>query len=112
MRHIKLLTTFLLIVCATVSASVTEIRQNFFNQVVNLPATNIMGPPTGDASYLISIYESTVSCAILPIRRWIDENGAARSQQGVVGPPSVELPGASCYVSLLATVRVHANTTP
>jgi GTP cyclohydrolase FolE2 len=36
--------------------------------------------PTGDASYLISVYESTVSCAIVPTLRWIDENGVARSQ--------------------------------
>ena len=112
MRHLGLLSAFWLMICCSVSASVTEIRQNFFNQVVNLPAINIMAPPTGDASYLISVYESTVSCSILPTLRWIDENGSSRSQVGIVGPPSVELPSGNCYVSLLATLRVHANTTP
>ncbi|MGD0599713.1 MAG: hypothetical protein ABR988_07815, partial [Terriglobales bacterium] len=73
-------TLFLLTVCGSVSASVTEIRQDFFNRFTNLPASAIMLAPTGDASYLISVYESTVSCAIVPTLRWIDENGVARSQ--------------------------------
>ncbi len=45
-----------------------------------------MSAPTGDASYLISVYESTKSCAIVPVLRWTDENGVAQSQQGTVGP--------------------------
>ena len=103
---------FLLAVCGSVSASVTEIRQDFFNQNTNLPATAIMLAPTGDASYLISVYESTVSCEVVPTLRWIDENGVARSQQGSIGPVSIELAAGNCYISLLAKVRVHANTTP
>jgi len=117
MKHRGLLRTlFLLAFCGSVSASVTEIRQDFFNQRTNLPANAIMSAPAGDASYLISVYESTVSCAILPTLRWIDENGVARSQQGTVGPASIGADGGlgtgNCYVSLLAKVRVHAWTTP
>jgi len=107
-----LLTLFLLAVCGSVSASVTEIRQNFFNQRTNLPATAIMLAPTGDASYLIGVYESTVSCEVVPTLRWTDENGVARSQQGSIGPASIELAEGNCYISLLAKLRVHANTTP
>lgn len=107
---------FLLAVCGSVSASVTEIRQNFFNRFTNLPASAIMLAPTGDASYLISVYESTISCAIVPTLRWIDENGVARSQQGTIGPASRGADGGmgvgNCYISLLAKVRVHADTTP
>jgi len=107
---------FLLAVCGSVSASVTEIRQDFFNQRANLPATAIMSAPTGDASYLIGVYESTTSCAIVPTLRWIDENGVARSQQGIIGPASLGVDGGlevgNCYLSLLAKVRVHAQTTP
>jgi hypothetical protein len=113
MKHLRLLLpAFLLVVCASVSASVTEIRHNFLSQVRDLTPHTIMLAPAGDASYLISVYESTVSCGILPTLRWTDENGVARSQQGVVGPPSIELPAGNCYVSLLAKLRVHANTAP
>jgi len=117
MKHRGLLRAlFLLAVCGSVSASVTEIRQDFFNQRANLPATAIMSAPTGDASYLISVYESTTSCAIVPTLRWIDENGVARSQQGIIGPASLGVDGGlevgNCYLSLLAKVRVHAKTTP
>ena len=102
-----LLTVFLLAVWGSGSASVTEIRKNFFNRTTNLPATAIMTAPTGDASYLISVYESTKSCAVVPILRWTDENGVARSQQGSVGPG-----GGNCYLSLLVNIRVHAKTKP
>jgi len=113
MKHLGLmLPAFLLVACGSVRASVTEIRQNFFNRVTDLPATAIMSAPTGDASYLIGVYESTVSCAVIPTLRWTDENGVAHSQQGIVGPASVELPAGNCYVSLLANLRVHANTAP
>jgi len=109
-------TLFLLTVCGSVSASVTEIRQDFFNRFTNLPASAIMLAPTGDASYLISVYESTVSCAIVPTLRWIDENGVARSQQGTIGPASTGADGGlgvgNCYISLLEKIRVHAGTTP
>jgi hypothetical protein len=38
MKHLSLLLpTFLLVVCTSASASVSEIRQNFFNQTTNLP---------------------------------------------------------------------------
>ncbi len=117
MKHLALfLSAFSLVVCGSVSASVTEIRQDFFNQRANLSATAIMSAPTGDASYLISVYESTTSCAIVPTLRWIDENGVARSQQGIIGPASLGVDGGlevgNCYLSLLAKVRVHAKTTP
>jgi hypothetical protein len=102
-----LLTLFLLAICGSASASVTEVRKNFFNQRTNLPATAIMLAPVGDATYLIGVYESTTSCAVVPTLRWTDENGVARSQQGSIGPK-----GGNCYLSLLVTLRVRANTTP
>jgi len=104
-----LLPACVLAVCASGRASVTEIRQNFFNQKTNLPATAIMVAPVGDASYLISVYESTASCAVavVPTLRWTDENGVARSQQGAVGPGS-----GNCYLSIIVNLRVHANTAP
>jgi hypothetical protein len=101
-----LLAAFLLAICGSASASVTEIRKDFFNRTTNLHATAIMSAPTGDASYLIGVYESTTSCAIVPVLRWIDENGIARSQPGTVGS------GANCYVSLIANIRVQAKTRP
>jgi hypothetical protein len=102
-----LLTVFLLAVCGSGGASVTEIRKNFFNRTTNLPATAIMSAPTGDASYLIGVYESTASCAIVPMLRWTDENGVAQSQQGSIGPG-----GGNCYLSLIANIRVQAKTKP
>ena len=111
-----LLTAFLLALCGSGSASVTEIRKDFFNRRTNLPASAIMLAPTGDASYLISVYESTTSCAVVPTLRWTDENGVARSQQGSIGPASTGVEGGlgvgNCYISLLAKLRVHADTTP
>ena len=111
-----LLTAFLLALCGSGSASVTEIRKDFFNRTTDLPATAIMSAPTGDASYLISVYESTTSCAVVPTLRWTDENGVARSQQGSIGPASTGVEGGlgvgNCYISLLAKLRVHADTTP
>ena len=108
MKHRGLLLTIsLLAICGSGSASVTEIRKDFFNRITNLAATPIMSAPTGDASYLISAYESTKSCAIVPVLRWTDENGVAQSQQGTVGPG-----GGNCYLFLLANIRVHAKTRP
>ncbi len=98
---------FVLLVCVGASASITEIRKDFFNRTANLPATAIMAAPTGDASYLIAAYESTKSCAIVPLLRWTDENGVARSQQGNIG-----VEGNSCVVSLVANIRVQAKTKP
>jgi len=106
MKHVGLLLSAFLLVCATGRASVTEIRKDFFNRTTNLPATAIMSAPTGDASYLVSVYESTKSCAIMPVLRWTDENGVARAQQASVGA------GGNCYLSLLANIRVQAKTTP
>jgi hypothetical protein len=101
-----LLSVFLLASYGGASASVTEVRKDFFNRTTNLHATAIMSAPTGDASYLISVYESTTSCAIVPVLRWIDENGIARSQPGSAGS------GVNCYLSLLANIRVQAKTRP
>ena len=101
-----LLAAFLSASYGSASASVTEIRKDFFNRTTNLHATAIMSAPTGDATYLISVYESTTSCAIVPVLRWIDENGIARSQPGSAGS------GANCYLSLLANIRVQAKTRP
>jgi hypothetical protein len=104
MKHRGLLLTLsLLAVCGSASAWLT-IRKNFFNRATNLYATAIMSAPTGDASYLISVYESTTSCAVVPVLRWTDENGVARSQQGSVGPG-----GGNCFLSLLGNIRVHAK---
>jgi hypothetical protein len=103
-----LMTASSLVVCASMSASVTEIRKDFFNRTTNLPATAIMSPPTGDASYLISVYESTKSCTIVPVLRWTDENAAAQSQSGVAGPSGT----GNCYLSLVANIRVLAKTKP
>ncbi|MGA2981163.1 MAG: hypothetical protein ABSD76_16355 [Terriglobales bacterium] len=108
MKHLGLLlSAFLLVVCGSASASITEIRKDFFNRTTNLHATAIMSAPAGDASYLISVYESTESCTIVPVLRWTDENGVTQSQQGSVGPS-----GGNCYLSLLANIRVQAKTKP
>lgn len=107
MKHCLLLTLSLLAVCGSASASITEIRKNFFNRTTNLRATAIMTAPIGDASYLIGVYESTTNCEIVPVLRWTDENGVARSQLGSVGTG-----GGSCFVSLLANIRVQAHTRP
>jgi hypothetical protein len=108
MKHRVLsLTSFLLAICVSASASLTEIRKNFFDRTTNLNATTIMTAPTGDASYLITVYESTASCAVVPILRWTDENGVARSQPGIVGPG-----GGNCYLSILANIRILAKSKP
>jgi hypothetical protein len=99
-----LLELFLLTVCA--NASLTEIRKDFFNRTTNLHATAIMSAPTGDASYLVSVYESTTSCTVVPTLRWTDENGVARSQTGIVSS------GSNCSLSILANIRVKATTQP
>ena len=109
------LVAFLLAVCGSGSASITEIRKDFFNRTANLPATAILSPPTGDASYLISVYEATTmkNCAIVPLLRWTDENGAPQSQSGVVGAGvGVEAGTANCYLSLVANIRVLAKSKP
>src|SRR5271166_2894695 len=85
-RQGLLLIFCLLGVCGSGRATLTEIRRDFFNRTTDLPATAIMSAPTGDATYLISVYESTTNCAIVPVLRWIDENGVARSQAGTVAP--------------------------
>ncbi len=112
MKYLGLLAAFSLALCASGSASLTEVRHNFFNQRVNLPATAIMQAPTGDASYLISLYESTVNCAIVPTLRWTDENGVARSHQAAVGPTGPGPGLGNCYLSLTADLRVKAHTAP
>ena len=112
MKHLGLLTAFCLAFWCSGSASITEVRHNFFNRRTNLPATAIMQAPVGDASYLISVYESTVSCAIIPTLRWTDENGVTRSQQGTVGPVGPGPGNGNCYLSLVANLRVHAKTAP
>lgn len=108
-RRRLFLTLSLMALCGNMSASITEIRKDFFNRTTNLPATAIMSAPTGDASYLISVYEATTmkNCAIVPVLRWIDENGAGQSQAGTVGPGT-----ANCYFSLVADIRVLAKTKP
>lgn len=108
MKHrFSLLTSFLLAICVSASASLTEIRKNFFDRTTNLHATAIMSAPTGDASYLVSVYEATTSCAVVPVLRWTDENGVARSQAGSVGPG-----GGNCYLFILANIRVLAKSKP
>jgi hypothetical protein len=108
MKHRGLfLAAFLLAASGIGSAAITEIRKDFFNRTTNLPATAIMSAPTGDASYLINVYESTRSCAIVPVLRWTDENGAAQSQSGAVGSG-----GGNCYLSIVANIRVLAKTKP
>jgi hypothetical protein len=107
-KHLGLLlSAFLLVISVGANASITEIRKDFFNQTTNLHATAIMSAPTGDASYLISVYESTESCTIVPVLRWTDENGVAQSQTGSVRPG-----GGNCYLSLFANIRVQAKTKP
>ena len=94
---------FVLLVCVGASASITEIRKDFsiarriclllqsWRLLRAMPAT------------LMAAYESTKSCAIVPLLRWTDENGVARSQQGNIG-----VEGNSCVVSLVANIRVQA----
>lgn len=106
-HHGLMLMLVLLTICGSAGASITEIRKNVFMRTTNLPATAIMSAPTGDASYLISVYESTTSCAIVPVLRWTDENGVAQSQQGSVGSGSEY-----CYLSLLVNIRFQAGTVP
>jgi hypothetical protein len=103
------LAAFLLALCDRGSASITEIRKDFFNRTTNLPATAIMSAPTGDATYLISVYESTTmgNCAIVPVLRWTDENGAVQSQSGAMGQGTT-----NCYLALVANIRVLAKTKP
>ncbi len=101
------LAAFLVVVGGSASAAITEVRRDFFNQTADLHTTAIMSAPTGDASYLISVYESTESCTIVPVLRWKNENGVAQSQQGAVGPG-----GGNCYLSLFANIRVKAKTKP
>jgi hypothetical protein len=108
MKHLGLLlSAILLVALGSARASITEVRMDFFNQTANLHATAIMSAPTGDASYLISVYESTQSCTVVPVLRWRDENGVAQSQRGSVGAGS-----GSCYLSLLANIRVQAKSKP
>jgi hypothetical protein len=106
-RYWSALLLFVLAICGSGNAAVTEIRKNFFNRTKNLPATAIMSAPKGDASYLISVYESTTSCTIVPTLRWTDENGVSQSQPGAVvsGAPN-------CYASLVVNIRVQASTKP
>src|SRR5450755_827615 len=106
-RRLSALLLLMLAICDSALASVTEIRKNFFNRTKNLPATAIMSAPKGDASYLIGVYESTTSCSIVPTLRWTDENGIAQSLPGAVVSG-----GGSCYGSLVADIRVLANTKP
>ncbi len=108
MKHRGLLIILLLLATSSLmSASITEIRKDFFRRTTNLAATPIMSAPTGNASYLISVYESTTSCAVLPILRWTDENGVAQALIGTVGPG-----GDNCYLSLLVNIRVQGKTRP
>lgn len=110
-RRWLFLAAFLFALCGSASASITEIRKDFFNRTANLPATAILSPPTGDASYLISVYEATANCAIVPVLRWTDENGAPQSQSGVVGT-GARAGTANCYLSLVANIRVLAKSKP
>jgi hypothetical protein len=88
---------------AAASASITEIRRNFFNQTANLPATPVVSAPTGDASYLITIYESVRSASATPTLRWTDENGVPQSQTGTFGYNGCQM---------TAFIRVKAGTQP
>src|SRR5450755_3909534 len=106
-RRLSALLLLMLAICDSALASVTEIRKNFFNRTRNLPATAIMSAPKADASYLVTAYESTTSCSIVPTLRWTDESGMAQSQPGMVTSG-----GGSCYASLVADIRVQANTKP
>jgi hypothetical protein len=88
---------------AAASASITEIRRNFFNQTADLSATPIVSAPIGDASYLIAIYESVGSASATPTLRWTDENGVSQSQTGVFGYNGCQM---------TAFIRVKAGTQP
>jgi hypothetical protein len=94
---------FVFTLCVAANASITEIRQNFFNQTGNLPATPIMASPTGDASYLIAVYESAGSASATPTLRWTDENGVPRTKTGGFHHGICQL---------LAAMRVKAGTQP
>jgi hypothetical protein len=61
---------------ATANATLTEVRQDFLNQVATLPSTSVMTAPTADGSYLVTVYldqpaGGTISATIA----WEDENG-------------------------------------
>jgi hypothetical protein len=85
-------------------ASITEIRQDFFQQTSDIAATPIMsGPTSEDGSYLIAVYESAASATAIPTLRWTDENGVAQSTT----PTSC-----STVCQILAFIRVEAGTQP
>ena len=92
-----------MVLSAAASASITEIRRDFFNQTANLPATPIVSAPIGDASYLIAIYESVGSASTTPTLRWTDENGALQSQTGT-------FTYGACQMT--AFIRAKAGTQP
>lgn len=99
---IALNTALVTILCLRASASVTEIRRDFFEQTVNLPPTAIMaGPTSEDGSYLIAIYESAGSVAT-PTLRWTDENAVSQAKTATCN--------GACQ--LLAFIRVKAGTKP
>ena len=85
------------------SASISEIRRDFFNQTADLPATPIVSAPTGDASYLVGIYESVGTASAAPTLRWTDENGILQSQTGGFGYNGCQM---------TAFIRVRAGTQP
>ena len=87
--------------------SISEIRQDFFQQKANLKPQAIMVPPASDASFLISIYESSSALATIPTLRWKDENGA--SQSAAAGPCAGA--GVTCR-QLARLIRVKAGSVP
>ena len=88
----------LLVLLATASASLTEVRQDFLNQTAIFSSTSVMSAPTADGSYLVTVYldqpaGGTVSATI----GWTDENG---------NPQQFPVLGGSAWFA----VRLKANT--
>lgn len=88
----------LLILLATASASLTEVRRDFLNQSTTFAPTSVMTAPTADGSYLVTVYldqpaGGTVSATI----GWTDENG---------NPQQFPVLGRSAWFA----VRLTANT--
>jgi hypothetical protein len=88
----------LLVLLATASASLTEVRQDFLNQTATFAPTSVMTAPTADGSYLVTVYlDQSAGGTVAATIGWTDENGNQQTFP-VLG-------GSACFA-----VRLKANT--
>lgn len=62
----------LLVLLATASASLTEVRQDFLNQTATFASTSVMTAPTSDGSYLITVYPGSAGRRHGLRHNWVD----------------------------------------